>query len=158
MLIPVRLPLGRARLVTRPSLTGSSETEKRMGIVVVASLAASAVASPQRWRSPRPAGGPDRPPVPAGDRSVRPSGSQSLRSRPRHSRSLSGPGERRVGARQSSPAIRSQESDHRHCRLLRARRQRPRRRRPPSAAIKSRRLISAPPRSRDDIVRLIQVF
>src|SRR5262249_51561659 len=32
-LIPVRLPSGRARLLTRPSRTGSSETMKRTGIV-----------------------------------------------------------------------------------------------------------------------------
>src|SRR5262249_8845953 len=38
-LIPVRLPPGRARLVTRPSLTGSSETAKTTGMVVVAALA-----------------------------------------------------------------------------------------------------------------------
>ena len=41
-LMPVRLPPGRARLATRPSLTGSSATVKTMGIVVVAALAASA--------------------------------------------------------------------------------------------------------------------
>ena len=41
-LMPVRLPPGRARLATRPSLTGSSATAKTMGIVVVAALAASA--------------------------------------------------------------------------------------------------------------------
>ena len=39
-LMPVRLPPGRARLATRPSLTGSSPTTKTMGIVVVAALAA----------------------------------------------------------------------------------------------------------------------
>ena len=41
-LTPVRLPPGRARLATRPSLTGSSATMKTMGIVVVAALAANA--------------------------------------------------------------------------------------------------------------------
>src|SRR5262249_37544813 len=45
-LTPVRLPLGRARLVTRPNLTGSSETLNTMGMVAVAPLAASAVAKP----------------------------------------------------------------------------------------------------------------
>ena len=45
-LIPVRLPPGRARLATRPSLTGSSPTLKTMGIVVVAALAANAAAVP----------------------------------------------------------------------------------------------------------------
>ena len=44
-LIPVALPPGRARLVTRPSLTGSSLTPKTIGIVVVAALAASAAAA-----------------------------------------------------------------------------------------------------------------
>src|SRR6266508_2525712 len=43
-LIPVRLPPGRARLATRPSLTGSSATLKMMGIVAVAVLAANAAA------------------------------------------------------------------------------------------------------------------
>ena len=41
ILMPVRLPPGRARLATRPSLTGSSVAMKTMGIEVVASLAAS---------------------------------------------------------------------------------------------------------------------
>src|SRR5262245_62633368 len=41
-LIPVALPPGRARLATRPSRTGSSGTEKTMGIVVVGDLAAKA--------------------------------------------------------------------------------------------------------------------
>jgi hypothetical protein len=43
-LIPVRFPPGRARLATRPSLTGSSPTRKTMGIVVVAALAVIAAA------------------------------------------------------------------------------------------------------------------
>ena len=47
-LIPVRLPPGRARLATRPSLTGSSATRKTMGIVVVAALAANAAAVLER--------------------------------------------------------------------------------------------------------------
>ena len=41
-LMPVALPPGRARLATRPNLTGSSPTPKTIGIVVVAALAASA--------------------------------------------------------------------------------------------------------------------
>src|SRR5262245_37139546 len=41
MLMPVRLPPGRARLATRPSLTGSSAEMKTIGIEVVANLAAS---------------------------------------------------------------------------------------------------------------------
>src|SRR6516165_7140553 len=43
-LIPVRLPPGRARLATRPNLTGSSAAAKTMGIVVVAALAANVAA------------------------------------------------------------------------------------------------------------------
>ena len=42
-LIPVALPPGRARVETRPSLTGSSPTPNTIGIVVVAALAAIAV-------------------------------------------------------------------------------------------------------------------
>ena len=66
-LMPVRLPPGRARLATRPSLTGSSPTLKTIGIVVVAALAANAAAHRRPRRSPRPAGEPDRPPAPAVD-------------------------------------------------------------------------------------------
>jgi hypothetical protein len=40
------LPPGRARLVTRPSLTRSSETTKTTGMVVVAALAARAEGMP----------------------------------------------------------------------------------------------------------------
>src|SRR6516164_4889171 len=43
---PVALPPGRARLATRPSLTGSRPMPKAIGIVVVAALAATAGASP----------------------------------------------------------------------------------------------------------------
>ena len=93
-LIPVRLPPGRARLATRPSLTGSSPLTKTMGIVVVAALAANDRRSRRSRRSRRPAGGPDRPPAPAVDRfDFRPSGIRSPRSGPRHSRRLSDPGE-----------------------------------------------------------------
>src|SRR3954454_22048742 len=54
-LIPVRLPPGRARLATRPSLTGSSGARKIMGIDVVAALVANATARPnaaitETWR------------------------------------------------------------------------------------------------------------
>src|SRR5262245_53121939 len=42
MLTPVRLPPGRARLATSPSLTGSSAATKTMGIVAVAAFAARA--------------------------------------------------------------------------------------------------------------------
>src|SRR5215467_1158957 len=45
-LIPVALPPGRARLATRPVLTGFSATPKTIGIVAVAALAASAVKLP----------------------------------------------------------------------------------------------------------------
>jgi hypothetical protein len=42
--MPVALPPGRARLATRPSLTGSSPIPNAIGIVVVAALAAWAPA------------------------------------------------------------------------------------------------------------------
>src|SRR5262249_6053141 len=44
-LMPVALPPGRARLATRPILTGSSPTPKTIGIVVVTALAASEAAT-----------------------------------------------------------------------------------------------------------------
>ena len=47
-LMPVMLPPGRARLVTRPSFTGSWLARKTTGIVVVAALATSATSSPGR--------------------------------------------------------------------------------------------------------------
>ena len=45
-LTPVRLPPGRARLATRPSLTGSSAALKTMGVVVVTALTANAEGAP----------------------------------------------------------------------------------------------------------------
>src|SRR6516162_7871652 len=71
-LIPVRFPPGRARLATRPMLTGFSATPKTTGIVAVAALAASAarlppgVAITATWRRTRSA-------ISAGKRSYRPS-------------------------------------------------------------------------------------
>ena len=40
LLTPVRLPPGRFRLATRPSLTGSKPTKNTIGMAVVAALAA----------------------------------------------------------------------------------------------------------------------
>jgi hypothetical protein len=45
-LTPVRLPPGRATLVTSPSPTGSLEIRKTIGISVVAALAANVIAGP----------------------------------------------------------------------------------------------------------------
>ena len=96
-LTPVRLPPGRARLATRPSLVGSSPTTKTMGVVVLAAFAANAAVAPRSLRSRRPAGEPVRPPAPAAGRiHPPPSGIRSQRSRPRHSRCLSGLVERRA--------------------------------------------------------------
>ena len=95
-LTPVKLPPGRARLVTRPSLTGSSGTRKTIGIVGVAALAANAAGGPiaaiattgRRASSA----------ASAGSRPIdcRPSDIRRLRSRPRQSPILSGPREMRV--------------------------------------------------------------
>ena len=56
--LPVTLPPGRLRLVTSPLRTGSETAAKTIGIVVVASLAASAATGPPiaamtltRWRT-----------------------------------------------------------------------------------------------------------
>jgi hypothetical protein len=46
LLTPVRLPLGRAKLATRPDTTGSLATTKTIGIVEVAFFAASAETVP----------------------------------------------------------------------------------------------------------------
>src|SRR5262249_40628615 len=45
-LMPVTLPPGRARLATRPILTGSWATMNTMGIVVVAALTIEGTSSP----------------------------------------------------------------------------------------------------------------
>ena len=129
-LTPVRLPPGRARLATRPSLTGSSPTTKTMGIVVVAALAANA------------AGGSDR--DDHGDLPANQFGRQ--RRQPigltlgpavfdRHVLALDIAGFLQALA-ECAQTVRDrvrrfavEEPDHRHRRLLRARRERPRGRR-----------------------------
>jgi hypothetical protein len=45
-LMPVALPPGRARLATKPVLTGFSATPKTIGVVAVAALAARAARAP----------------------------------------------------------------------------------------------------------------
>ena len=86
-LTPVALPPGRARLATRPSLTGSSPTPNTIGIVAVAALAAIAAAGCRAWRSRPHDGGPGQPSAPAGDRIGPPaSGTRPSRSGPRRSR------------------------------------------------------------------------
>ena len=96
-LIPVRLPPGRARLATRPNLTGSSAAIKTMGIILVAALASSADGTPPH-RSNRG----DLPANQFGHQSVadafdfRPSDIRWLHSRPRHNHSPSVPGEMRA--------------------------------------------------------------
>ena len=130
-LMPVRLPPGRARLATRPSLTGSSPTMKTMGIVVVAALAANAAAVP---------------PVAAITATCRRTRFGRQRRQPidlilgpavfdRHVLALDIAGVLEALAK-SAQTVRErvrrsgvEKPDHRHRRLLRARRERPRRRR-----------------------------
>ena len=106
-LMPVALPPGRARLATRPSLTGSSPAMKTIGIVVVAAFAASAaIVSDGGDHGDLPAdqiGRQFRQPI---DFDLLPSGNRSRRSGPRHSPSLSGPGETRAGDPRTRPAKR----------------------------------------------------
>ena len=128
--MPVALPPGRARLATRPSLTGSSAARKTIGIVVVAALAAIAAAVPmaaitatcRRTNSA----------ASAGSRSI-------LILRPavfdRYVLALDIAGLLQALAK-SAQTVRAcvrrcgvKEPDHRHRRLLRPRRERPRRRR-----------------------------
>src|SRR5262249_19214028 len=64
---PVRLPPGRFRLATSPTLTGSTPTPKTIGMVAVAALAATAEASRRPPQSRPPDGEPVRPQAPAVD-------------------------------------------------------------------------------------------
>src|SRR5262249_34216975 len=68
ILIPVTLPPGRARLATRPSLTGSSPTRKTTGIVLVALLLRTPHWHFRSQRSRQLGGEPARPPAPEVDR------------------------------------------------------------------------------------------
>ena len=124
-LIPVALPPGRARLATSPSLTGSSATAKTIGIVVGRRLGGERrsgapgrgdhgdLAADQIGRQRR------QPVEPA----LRPSDIRSPRSAPRHNRFRPSPGGTRSdGARHASGELRAEKSDHRHRRLLPARR------------------------------------
>ena len=96
-LIPVKLPPGRARLATRPSLTGSSGTAKTMGIAVVAALAANAVAVADRGDHGNLAANQiGRQSGQSIKSAFRPSGIRSPRSGLQHSR-LQSPGEMRSG-------------------------------------------------------------
>ena len=120
--MPVRLPPGRARLVTRPPATGSSPTLKTIGIVEVALFAASAAGMPPCHDHVDLAadeiGGQCGQPIIVGPP---PSGIRSPRFVPRHSRFRSAPGGTRphigaFGPGESPPRI----ADHRHRLLLRA--------------------------------------
>ena len=125
---PVRLPPGRLRLATRPSLTGSSPATKTMGMVVVGgscritagvlpTITALAGGSVRR---------PGRKPIRAGfrpavlDRDVPALDKAFL---------TSGPGGTRQKCAIGAAGVLREKSDHRHRRLLRARREWPRRRR-----------------------------
>src|SRR5262245_60538849 len=127
-LMRVALPPGRARLATRPNLTGSSPTPNTIGIVVVAAFAACAIRLPgvamtatrRRTRSA----------MRAGRRSYWPSSQWYstiafwLSKKAGFVEALT---ERRGTAHIGRPA--DDESNDRHRRLLRASRKRPRRRR-----------------------------
>ena len=98
-LTPVRLPPGRARLATRPSLTGSSATRRRSGSswsspwppTPQGELTVAAITATCRRTS--------RPPAPAADRfDSRPSGIRSPRCRLRQSRLPSVPAEIRAAS------------------------------------------------------------
>ena len=122
-----------ARLATRPSPTGSPPGSEdhwnRRGRRLGRKRRRRAAV---RRNHGHPAGGQNRPPCAAADRICPPpSGTRSRRSCPRHSRS-------RCRARRNAPIRCSRNSkatgpsrnaDHRHCRLLPARRERPCRRR-----------------------------
>ena len=88
VVMPVTLPPGRARLATRPTLTGSVPIKKTIGIVWVAALAASApgvlpttaiTATSRRTKSIASAGSRSLCPPPIGIRSLRCGPRQILR-------------------------------------------------------------------------------
>ena len=128
---PVRLPPGRFRLATSPSSTGSLPSQEDDRNRRGRRLCRERRRRRQSRQSRPPGGEPDRPPLPAVDRIGHPpSDIRSPRSGPRHSRFRSGPW--RNARTWCADRIRRravEEPDHRHRRLLRARRERPRDRR-----------------------------
>ena len=129
-LMPVALPPGRLKLATRPSLTGSSPMPKTIGIVVGRSfcgkrsgvLPGVAITATRRWTKSA---------MSAGRRSYWPSSPVVFH---RHVLAFDITGFVEALAERTSNAPRVlgraavDEPDHRHRRLLRPRRQRPRRR------------------------------
>ena len=105
--MPVRLPPGRARLATRPSLTGSSPTHEDDGDRRGCRLgrerrSGTSGRGDHGDLSANQFGRQLRQPI---DIDSRPSGIRSPRSRPRHSRCPSGPGEMRADGPRSCQAI-----------------------------------------------------
>ena len=127
---PGELPPGRLRLATRPRLDRIAADLKTIGIVVVAALAACAPgASPVATITAT--GGATRSAASAGSRSYGPppSGIRSLRSGLRHSPLPPRPCRKAATSAPTAGRPAAEKPDHRHRRLLRARRERPRRRR-----------------------------
>ena len=145
-LMPVALPPGRARLATRPSLTGSSGTLKAIGIDWVAAFAASAAELPEvaitlaRRRT--------RSAASAGNRSNC-AARHAMFDRHVLAFDMAGFGETAAECIQERPTrsdrLRAEKPHHRH-RLLRARRKRPHAAAPPSSVMNSRRIIQSPRR------------
>ena len=127
-LIPVTLPPGRLRLATSPTRTGSPPVTKTIGTVVVAALAASAagvlptIRATCRRRSPPPeaATGQFDPPPAVLDRDVLALDEACF---------LQALAECSHAVRLAGERSTAEKPHHRHRRLLRARRERPRRRR-----------------------------
>src|SRR5258708_2411850 len=130
--MPVALPPDRAKLATRPVLTGSVSTLKTngIGIVAVASLAAAAtrlllsvtMTATRRWTR--------WPSAPVADRIGRPaSGTRLLHFVPRRSKFRGGPrGKQPRRPLRQWPTWQRRTPDHRQRRLLSRRSKRPRRR------------------------------
>ena len=128
MVTPVTLPPGRLRLATSPSATGSALREddrNRRGRGLAARPACACDgAMTVTLRRTRSAAA-----LEIDHFDPRPSGIRSATLRLRHSRFRSGPGGTRANGPRTLRRFAAEESDHRHRRLLRPRRQRPRRRR-----------------------------
>jgi hypothetical protein len=123
---PVTLPPGLLRLATRPSSTGSPPMVNTIGMAAVAALAASPEASPPVAAITATSA------ASAGSRSYRPSAQRYSRVTSfacRIANLAQGLTESAHRGRCLARRSAAEEADHRHRRLLRARRERPRRRR-----------------------------
>ena len=145
--MPVTLPPGRLRLATRPAPTGSTADREDDRNGRGRGLGRERRVPPVADDHGDLLRAPDRPPAPAADRIVcPPSDIRSRHSGPRRSPASFRPWRNAATRCALGRRTSCEEPDHRHRRLLRARRERPRAAAPPSSVMNSRRLIRSPRR------------